>query len=107
MTAGRRLAASRAFDVVGLLAPERRTRWGWGGLTKGASRAACRVHLLARIDYGDVSPPEIVSLRGQEAHRGCAERHAPLSHCFSNPAGSSCRWGCIRLSADAALVPLL
>jgi hypothetical protein len=27
----------------------------------------------------NVSPPEIVSLRGQEAHRGCAERRAPLS----------------------------
>ena len=44
---------------------------------------------------------------GNETHPGRAERRAPLSRRFFNPAGSSCRWGCIRLSADAALVPLV
>lgn len=79
MSASRRLVAILAVDVIGYSPLRGRTRRGGGSLTKPTPRAACHVQLPARTECGDASPEEIVSLRCQEAHRGCAERRAPLA----------------------------
>jgi tetratricopeptide (TPR) repeat protein len=67
-----------------LIAPDKRGQGGTGLPTRPASRAACLRAVTCTDRLWRCVAPEIVSLRGQEAHRVCAECHAPLAR-FGSP----------------------